>query len=349
MQKIRQGIFLVLPFVLSPARHGSAEDTPRDTTASVMRDLIERWSDDVQALERRYPVDISRERRERLVRFHEETLGALDRIDFDALDQDGRVDWLLFQNHLRFLLRQIDRDWKRFEEVSALLPFAPGILRLDEARRRIERMSGQETAGILTEVAASIEKARKDVEAGLQSKSAGVPGKVAARRAALMVGELSGTLRSWNRFYSGYDPEITWWAQKPFEETARRLEEYGSFLRKRLMGQEGDDEPIIGDPIGREALVEALASEMIPYTPEELLEIANEGFAWCEVEYRKAAAELGFGDDWRKALEHAKGLHVKPGEQPKLIRSSRTRRSASSRSTSSSPSPLSARRPGAWR
>ena len=319
MQKIRRRIFLVLPFVLS-LRHSLAEDSPRDTSASVMRDLIERWTDDVGALERRYPIDISRERRERLVRFHEETLAALDRVDFDALDQDSRVDWLLFQNHLRFRLRQIDRDWKRFEEVSALLPFAPGILSLDEARRRVERMPGQETAGILTEVAASIEKARKDLDTRLQAKSADVPGKVAARRAALMLGELSGTLRSWNRFYSGYDPEITWWAQKPYEEVARRLDDYGSFLRKRLMGQEGDDEPLIGDPIGREALIEALASEMIPYTPEELIEIANEGFAWCEAEYRKAAAELGFGDDWRKALEHAKGLHVKPGEQPKLIK-----------------------------
>jgi hypothetical protein len=34
----------------------------------------------------------------------------------------------------------------------------------------------------------------------------------------------------------------------------------------------------------------------------------------------KASKELGFGNDWLKALEHIKTLHVPPGEQPYLIR-----------------------------
>lgn len=82
----------------------------------------------------------------------------------------------------------------------------------------------------------------------------------------------------------------------------------------------GDNDPIIGEPIGRQALLDALEYEMIPYSPEELIEIANQEFAWCETEYRRAAKDLGFGDDWRKALEHVKGLYVKPGDQPKLIK-----------------------------
>ena len=36
----------------------------------------------------------------------------------------------------------------------------------------------------------------------------------------------------------------------------------------------GDASDIVGDPIGREALMVELASEMIPYTPEELIAIA---------------------------------------------------------------------------
>ena len=42
---------------------------------------------------------------------------------------------------------------------------------------------------------------------------------------------------------------------------------------------------------------------MIPYTPEELVEIANKEFAWCENEMKKASREMGYGDDWKKALE----------------------------------------------
>jgi uncharacterized protein (DUF885 family) len=58
---------------------------------------------------------------------------------------------------------------------------------------------------------------------------------------------------------------------------------------------------------------------MIAYTPEELIGIANQEFAWCENEMKKASREMDFGDDWKKALEKVKSLHVEPGQQPKLI------------------------------
>jgi len=41
----------------------------------------------------------------------------------------------------------------------------------------------------------------------------------------------------------------------------------------------GDTSDIIGDPIGHDALMSELQSEMIPYTPEELIDIANKEFA----------------------------------------------------------------------
>jgi uncharacterized protein (DUF885 family) len=84
--------------------------------------------------------------------------------------------------------------------------------------------------------------------------------------------------------------------------------------------REGEDEPIVGDPIGREALLEDLAYEMIPYSPEELIDIANREYAWCEAEMKKASRELGFGDDWKKALEAVKAKHVDPGKQPELVK-----------------------------
>ena len=37
----------------------------------------------------------------------------------------------------------------------------------------------------------------------------------------------------------------------------------------------GDSSDIVGDPIGREALLSELRSEMIPYTPEELIAIGE--------------------------------------------------------------------------
>jgi uncharacterized protein (DUF885 family) len=82
----------------------------------------------------------------------------------------------------------------------------------------------------------------------------------------------------------------------------------------------GDYSDIIGDPIGRDALLAELASEMIPYTPEELIAIAYKELDWCENEMKKASRELGFGDDWRKALEFVKNKYVEPGKQTDVIR-----------------------------
>jgi len=82
----------------------------------------------------------------------------------------------------------------------------------------------------------------------------------------------------------------------------------------------GPNREIVGNPIGREALVSELEYEMIGYTPEELLELAASEMKWCEFEMKKAAREMGYGDDWHAALEKVKTLHVEPGKQPALIR-----------------------------
>jgi dipeptidyl aminopeptidase/acylaminoacyl peptidase/uncharacterized protein (DUF885 family) len=84
--------------------------------------------------------------------------------------------------------------------------------------------------------------------------------------------------------------------------------------------QSGSDRDIVGNPIGREALMNDLEFEMIAYTPEELLELAAAEMKWCEAEMKKASREMGFGDDWHAALEKVKSQHVEPGKQPALIR-----------------------------
>jgi uncharacterized protein (DUF885 family) len=94
----------------------------------------------------------------------------------------------------------------------------------------------------------------------------------------------------------------------------------GNFGGGAVAARPGDSNDIIGDPIGREGLMVELAAEMIPYTPEELIAIGWKELAWCENEMKKASRELGFGDDWRKALEYVKNKYVEPGKQPEMIR-----------------------------
>jgi uncharacterized protein (DUF885 family) len=81
-----------------------------------------------------------------------------------------------------------------------------------------------------------------------------------------------------------------------------------------------DNSGIPGSARGREGLIRDLQDELIPYTPEQLIVLADREFAWCENEMRKASREMGFGDDWKKALEKTKTLHPPPGGQPAMIR-----------------------------
>ena len=81
-----------------------------------------------------------------------------------------------------------------------------------------------------------------------------------------------------------------------------------------------DASGIAGQPIGREALILALDEELIPYTPEQLIDLGNRQFAWCEAEMKKASREMGLGDDWKKAVEKVKDMHVPPGRQPDVVR-----------------------------
>ncbi len=99
------------------------------------------------------------------------------------------------------------------------------------------------------------------------------------------------------------------------------FQNYRILIAAKLVGIKPDDKTtIIGDPIGREALIKELEYEMIPYSPEELVEIANKEFAWCEAEMKKASREMGYGDDWKKALEAVKNKYVEPGKQAEMIR-----------------------------
>jgi uncharacterized protein (DUF885 family) len=306
-------------FCLVWAFTGYAEDEPRDASLSVMRDVISRYTADLEALERCYPIRVSDARRERLGRFYSDELKKLADVDFDKLDRAGKVDYLLLKNSIGFEAKQLEHARKQFAEIAPMLPFTQGIVGLEEARRRLDEMDGEKAAKALAHIGEQVAEARKTADAIAKGSSADATSKVIADRAARTVDSLLRSLREWHTFYDGYDPQFTWWMKQTYPKVEKELEDYAGFLRKRS-GGEGDDDPVIGDPIGRDALIDALAAEMIPYTPEELIEIANREFAWCDKEMKRAATDLGFDGDWSKALEHVSAMHVKPGEQPAMIK-----------------------------
>lgn len=283
---------------------------PQDT----MRDLIERYTADRGNLARFYAIDISPAREKRMRQFYSDNLAALGRLKFDALDLEGRADYVLFRNHLEHELRQLDLDAKRHAEIAPLIPFAKIAIELEESRRRMESMNAEKAAGSLDALA-------RQAKAALAEAPRAKIDPLSANRASAAITALRATLKEWFGFYNGYDPMFTWWAAEPYKAADEAMQSYARFLRERVTGvKAGDKTTIVGNPIGRDAIMSELAFEMIPYTPEELIAIANKEFAWCDAEMKKASRDLGFGDDWKKAVEHVKGLHAEPGKQPDLVR-----------------------------
>ena len=294
-------------------------------SGSELRETIERYDADRRAVGHPYHVcpagrgsrhfgecfaEPSDARRARLRTFYQDSLDHLKAVDFDKLTQEGKVDYLLLQNHIRRELRRLEFEAKRQEETAPYAPFGDAILKLEDARRRVEPVDAAKAAAAVTAIGGQVAEARKAFDEKHDAKALAV-------RAAGDVDKLRTILGNWFGYYDGYDPLFTWWVEAPFKETDKALEDYAKCLREKVAGLKPDE--VAGAPIGREALLSELASEMVPYTPEELIDIANKEAAWCEAELKKAAREMGDGDDWKKALEQVKNHHAEPGRQPALI------------------------------
>lgn len=110
------------------------------------------------------------------------------------------------------------------------------------------------------------------------------------------------------KFYNGYDPQFTKATKAVYPDVVGAVNEYAAVLGKiaKTSNAKDDGSGIIGNPIGRIALLSSLNDEMIAYTPEQIEAIAMREFAWCDAEMLKASQLMGFGNDWKKALEKVK-------------------------------------------
>ncbi|MDZ4829016.1 MAG: DUF885 family protein [Phycisphaerae bacterium] len=284
---------------------------------------IERFEADRGALLRKYPLDLSPRRRERMEQFYDGWLAALAPIDVKSLSRDAQVDWILLRNEIRHERHRLDTEAAAFVEYSSLLPFAMDIVALAETREAIPPYPPAKAADDLIAIAAKANDADRALRDAIDraDETHPRPSPSVCRRGLIALEESRRELRNWQAFRSGYDPEFGWWVDAPYAKADSALDGYAKSLRERGVGQTPDKpDVIVGTPIGRDALIADLGFEMIPYTPEEIIAIGERELAWCETKLKQAAAEMNCGDDWKKALELVKRDFVGPGEQPALIR-----------------------------
>lgn len=302
---------------------GAAADTPAEVRGQAggdLREMIEWYRADLRSVKFRYDVPMSIRRRDRLDAFYAEWLAKLGEVEFSQLSQDGKIDYLLFRNELTYQRTQLEIEETKDAQISKLLPFAGTIVGLAEGQEDVIPVDGEAAARALHLLTKNLESLNQRLRDPEQAAELSVSATQAIR-AARRTDELNRALAKWFRFYEGYDPIFTWWVKAPYQDVSIELTAYADRIRRVLAGiDENDSEKIVGEPIGHEALMAELRFEMVPYSPEELIAIAQEQFAWCDAEMLKAAKEMGFGEDWKAAQEAVKELHVQPGDQPEMIR-----------------------------
>lgn len=258
----------------------------------------------------------SPERRKRLLELIADYSKQLDAVDFKKMNINGKVDYLLFKRDIEDEQYKLQQEQKLFDQSAQYFPFAERIYTLEKPRRRGIAVNGEAVAKELNEVNKDIATLIKKVGAGdsIEFKQ--------ARFAASAITSLKGVLKNYYNFYNGYDPLFTWWVPKTYTTTDSLLNLYAQTIKKKsrqVSSQKDDGSGIIGNPIGHDELVRQLKLEFIPYTPEDLVDIANKEFAWCDAELLKASREMGFGDNWKAAQEKVKNSYVAPGKQPEAM------------------------------
>lgn len=284
---------------------------------SELAPVLQRWNLDRNALGRRYSVPYSPERQTRLGRYQTAWQGELERLAFGTLSREAQVDAVLLHNRVRYEQQVLAREAALFAEMAPMLPFADTLFAMLEARRQLVRPDPEVAARRIASMLDALAAAR----GWLTGANAVKPSRSAALRAAETTADLRRQFQGWQRFYVGYDPELTWRLSEPAKRFDAELEKWHALLREQIVGAKpGQDEPIVGDPIGATGLADDLANEMIAYTPAELLAIAEREFAYLEGEARRAARDMGLGDDWKAALERTKRDYPEAGGQTAAVR-----------------------------
>ncbi|KZL68416.1 x-pro dipeptidyl-peptidase [Colletotrichum incanum] len=314
--------------------------TPADFES--MPERIVRITADEKDLTKFYNIKFSPTRSHRLERYYKEELESLFKAPFDNYSQEDKVDFLLLRNYLRRNIRVLLLERQRDEQVKPVLPFAQTLVDICEARQNMVPVDSKKTAMTLNETVKKIMKTTEAIQAN----------KIKANdstfsRAMSTIDQIRGHVEEFYGFYAPYDPLFPWWCSVPKQQLDAALIGIRAAIDARLTQKNGSGSIRAAvEPIGRDGLLNELEAEMIPYTPEELLKLAQEQYDWCEKEMKKAshsllsekadsvqpetdgkwgasgleAASTGFGDDWKAAMEYVKNSYVEPGQQPQMVR-----------------------------
>ncbi|MEJ5993286.1 DUF885 family protein [Pedobacter sp. Du54] len=309
--------FFALLFVINLSS-ASAQNTTSlpSNEASAISPFINQYQSDETMLNRKYTLKRSEEYFLRMQSFYTGWITKLKALPFEKLSVNERVDYTLIKRDINVDARALQANYTEFKSNNFTIPFVKTILDFEKKRRIGTQQDGANTALLFA-------KLKDDINAtaeAVKSKQL-VISPLQANWAQQTVNQYTNVFTEAYRFYDGYDPQFTKATKSIYQDVVRALGDYASELGKtaKLSVTKDDGSGILGNPIGRTAFLSLLNDEMIAYTPEQIEAIARREFAWCDAEMIKASTEMGFGSDWKKALEKVKNDYPALGKQPELV------------------------------
>ena len=311
MRKLSAFVVTFICFLLS----SSAQLTPNYVPCNTMPNIMQSYFADMDALNRVYFVVGSPEMSNRYKKLAEDYIGKLEKLEFNQLPQGCKADYILFRRNLEDAIYQSDDELRQFDLLKEWFPFADSLYGIEKIRRRGGKLDAQNVAFNFN----SITKQLKVLSARLADNK--IISVKDGRSAAVILHGMQTAAKNVYTFYNGYDPLFTWWVPDTYKNMDSSLTAYAAAFKTAADNNapNKDSSGIVGFPVGREELIRLLNFELINYTPEELIAIANKEFEWCDKELLKATAEMGFGTDWKKAEEKVKQSYVPAGEQPQAM------------------------------
>ena len=280
------------------------------TSQHALAFFIQRFQNDLESTEHTYDITAGVARENALRNLYLGWQARLGEFDTASLGPEDRIDAALLRRELNYRLKQLDFERARNTQALALLPEVELLIAMAEQRRALKPLDAKKSKRLIERAAGALQAN----EAHLRNNPAS---PVIALRASILLSAFREDLKQWHTFYNGYDPAYSKQVAKPYEILDKQFEATAKFLRNDI-AKASDPETIIGDPIGRDGVEAALRYEMIPYTPEQIVQLAERELSWCQEEMRKAAAEMGYAD-WHDALEHIKKDGPAVGEQPQYV------------------------------
>lgn len=300
-------LFLLLFTTLAKAQYNEA---------SMLQPFINQYQADENMLNRKYALKRSNEYLSRMDKFYANWLAKLKTLPFAKLNTNEKVDYILLKRDINADLKSLQQEKNQYNTTKFTIPFAAAIIGFEQKRRIGTQQDGAQTVVLFKQLIKDInqtDKALADQQLAVSS--------LQANWAQQTVNQYLAVFTEAYKFYDGYDPQFTKATKEIYPNVVSALKDYATSLGKaaKLANTVDDGSGIIGNPIGRDALLSNLQDEMIAYTPEEIEAIALREFAWCDAEMLKASAQMGFGNDWKKALEKVKNDYPPLGKQPELV------------------------------